>query len=88
MRNLRILIVAGVLGVALGGCADLDVTNPNAPDRERVLSRPEEVESLIASSYRQIWNRAQENYPNLGLGAMADNVTGSSFDYSVDRCVH
>ena len=83
MRNLRILIVAGALGVAAGGCADLDVTNPNAPDRDRVLSRPEEVESLIASSYRQIWNRAQENYPNLGLGAMADNVTGGFFDYSV-----
>jgi hypothetical protein len=65
------------------GCLDLDVTNSNNPDRERVLSRPDEVETLIASSYRQIWNRAQENYPNLGLGAMADNVTGGFFDYSV-----
>jgi hypothetical protein len=69
--------------MALTGCDGLDVTNPNAPDRERVLSRPDEVESLIASSYRQIYNRAQENYPNLGLGAMADNITGGFFDYSV-----
>jgi hypothetical protein len=41
------------------------------------------VEALIASSYRQVWYRAQENYPNLGLGAMADNITGGFFDYSV-----
>ncbi len=83
MRIHRIVIVAGVLGLALSGCMDLDVTNPNVPDRDRVLSRPEEVESLIASSYRQVYNRAQENYPNLALGAMADNVTGGFFDYSV-----
>lgn len=83
MRHLKTLIVAGVLGAALAGCMDLDVTNENNPDRDRVLSRPDEVESLIASSYRQIYNRAQENYPNLGLGAMADNITGGFFDYSV-----
>jgi hypothetical protein len=83
MRIHKIVIVAGVLSAALSGCMDLDVTNPNVPDRERVLSRPEEVESLVASSYRQVYNRAQELYPNLGLGAMADNVTGGFFDYSV-----
>lgn len=83
MRYLGMLAVASVLGIALVGCQDLDITNENAPDRERVLSRPSEVEALIASSYRQIYNRAQENYPNLGLGAMADNVTGGFFDYSV-----
>jgi len=83
MRHLKTLMAASVLGLALIGCTDLDVTNPNVPDRERVLSRPDELESLIASSYRQIYNRAQENYPNLGLGAMADNVTGGFFDYSV-----
>jgi len=83
MRHRKSLIVLGVLGAALLGCQDLDITNENNPDRERVLSRPSEVETLIASSFRQIYNRAQENYPNLGLGAMADNVTGGFFDYSV-----
>ncbi len=83
MLHLRTLIVAGALGVALSGCMDLDVTNPNVPDRERVLSRADEVETLVASSFRQVYNRAQENYPNLALGAMADNITGGFFDYSV-----
>ena len=49
MLHPRTLIVAGALGVALSGCMDLDVTNPNVPDRERVLSRADEVETLAIS---------------------------------------
>ena len=31
--------------LALSGCADLDVTNENAPDQSRALAKPADVES-------------------------------------------
>lgn len=57
----RTRIGLSILGLALfaGACQDLDVTNPNNPDRERALDNPEDVESLIASSWRPYWRRTQ-----------------------------
>jgi hypothetical protein len=80
MRILKTLPIAAVL---LGGCIDLDVSNPNEPDRDRVLNRPEDIETLIAGTYRQYFDQVQENYPNLPLAAMADNATGGFFDFSL-----
>src|SRR5262245_3199875 len=53
-----ILLAAG-LGVA--ACQDLDVVNTNAPDRDRALSQPTDVETLIASTWRDLWTRWQNN---------------------------
>lgn len=75
--------VALVAALVVGGCMDLEVTNPNVPDRERVLSEPQDVEALISTSMREVFTNAQDNYPNLALAAMADNITGGFFDYSV-----
>lgn len=69
--------------VLLGGCVDLDVTNPNAPDRERVLSSPTDVQSLISTSYQAYFNNAQQTNPNIPTSAMADNLTGGFFDFGV-----
>ena len=33
------------------GCADLDVSNTNAPDQSRALAEPADVESLIRSTF-------------------------------------
>ena len=45
-----------VLALALGltGC-DLQVNNPNEPDRARALAGPDDVETLIASSFQKVW---------------------------------
>lgn len=67
----------------LAGCQELEVVNPNEPDRERVLSRPDDVESLIASSFRLWYTTPQNEYPNIPFAAMADNITGGFFDYGV-----
>ena len=48
-----VLLAAAVLA----GCQDLNVVNTNAPDRRRALSQPSDVETLIASTWRDIWNR-------------------------------
>ena len=49
------VLVLGLAG-ALGACQDLTVPNTSAPDRERALSNPGDVESLIASTWREFWN--------------------------------
>ena len=46
-----VLCVAG----ALGACMDLTVPNTGNPDRERALANPGDVESLIASTWREYW---------------------------------
>jgi len=65
------------------GCLDLDVTNPNEPDRQRVLSSPVDVQSLISTSYQAYFDNAQQTNPNLPTAAMADNLTGGFFDFGV-----
>lgn len=49
-----------VLLLGVGAC-ELDVSNPNAPDTERVLATPGDVESLIVSSFNAYWDVSQSN---------------------------
>lgn len=81
MRTFQRALVAAALVVA--GCADLDVSNPNEPDRARVLSSPQDVQSLISTSYQAYFDNAQQTNPNLPTAAMADNLSGGFFDFGV-----
>ncbi|HSJ24713.1 MAG TPA: hypothetical protein VK929_08610 [Longimicrobiales bacterium] len=81
MRKLTGLGAAALL--VLGACVDLDTTNPNNPDRERVLSNPVDVQSLISTSYQGYFDNAQQTNPGLPNAAMADNLTGGFFDFGV-----
>ena len=51
MRWTPLLVAAGL--VALGGCNQLEVTNPNSPDAERALATPGDAENLMASYYKR-----------------------------------
>ena len=81
--TIRILTATAVTAVLLGGCVDLDVSNPNEPDRVRVLSNPQDVQTLISTSYQQYFDNAQQTNPGLPTSAMADNLTGGFFDFGV-----
>src|SRR5690606_36216908 len=83
MVTIRTLTATAVTAVLLGGCADLDVSNPSEPDRERVLSNPQDVQTLISTSYQQYFDNAQQTNPGLPTAAMADNLTGGFFDFGV-----
>ena len=79
-------IFTGVLAAAVifvGGCVDLDVSNPNEPDRARVLATPGDVQSLISTSYQIYFDHVQQNNPNLPNAGMADNITGGFFDFGM-----
>jgi starch-binding outer membrane protein, SusD/RagB family len=54
-------LVGLVMAVAAVGCQDLDVANPNNPDRARALAVPGDVETLISSAWYPYWNRTQVN---------------------------
>ncbi|PYO91809.1 MAG: hypothetical protein DMD62_14870 [Gemmatimonadetes bacterium] len=55
---------------------DLNVQNPNAPDRNRTLSTPEGLAQLLSGAFRA-WVEARENYYVMPLDAQADNYTAS-----------
>ena len=49
-----------LIGLTLFSCADLDVSNTNAPDQERALAKPADVESLIRSTFLTFWQGTQD----------------------------
>ena len=61
--------------VLLAGC-NLNVDNPNAPDRQRALSQPSGLQQLLGGAVRA-WVEARENYYVMPLDAMAKNYTAS-----------
>jgi hypothetical protein len=61
MRHLlRKTLALGSVLLVTAACADLDVTNPNAPDAELALARPGDIETLIQGSFREWWLSSHE----------------------------
>src|SRR4051812_12033678 len=64
------------LGIGLG-CASLDVSNPNAPDRTRALSQAGDVSSLVGGAFAA-WYYGQQDYaPAVTAGTMASHISMS-----------
>ena len=66
-------VVAAVL--ATGGC-DLNVENPNAPDKNRAFGDPAGLQQLLGGAFRT-WVEARDGYFVMPLTTMADNYTAS-----------
>ena len=80
MRVIKILACAAALLAA--GCQDLDVENPNAPDRSRATQQPTATESFVASSFRTWWPVAgHDDYPSWAMSTMAMEVTSGFADF-------
>lgn len=77
------LLRAPALALALAGCQDLAVTNPNDPDRERSTSRAADVQALVASSFTTFWPITQGNWPGITLAAIADEATSGFADFGI-----
>lgn len=50
-----------LLGLGAAACADLEVMNTVAPDRERTLTKPEDAVGLVSAGYRSWWNVGSSN---------------------------
>jgi len=80
MSKLKLFAAVGTL--AIGGCQDLAVTNPNAPDRERATQQPTAAESFVATSFRTWWPVAgHDDYPSWGLSTAAREITSGFADF-------
>ncbi len=76
IRRLILPAVAFALAVGVSGC-ELGVTNLNDADRARALASPDDVESLIASTYASMWDILQDD-SNFGPSAHVMSSHGSS----------
>lgn len=70
-----------VSALALAGCQDLAVENPNEPDRNRATQQPLSVESFVSSAFRTWWPSVHDDYPIWALSTMADEVTSGFADF-------
>lgn len=80
MRNKKLLrpLVALLLAGAATGCQDLEVVNENDPDNDRALNSAADVETLIASSWRDKWNRLQNTSSSYNvMPVVADVLTAT-----------
>lgn len=81
LKRTRLLTLSALLLVAVAGC-DLDVTNENAPDQERALATPGDVESLVAGSFHRWWNINTVNGAWFGLNSAAFQSAGNPANFA------
>lgn len=88
MRYFKSTVTAAALLLfGAAGCADLDVTNPNDPDRQKALATAGDVESLIAGAYNTWYNGtyhwvnalgwSNASFQSIGTMANAGNLEAS-----------
>ena len=68
------LVVAAAAIVTVS--CDLNVSNPNDPDKIRSLGQPSGLQQLLGGGFRT-WVETRENYYVMPLNAQADNYTAS-----------
>jgi hypothetical protein len=67
----------GALLTTVAGC-DLEVANPNDPDRPRILATPADVEGLGGSLYQQINSATLGNIARVNTGLMSASLMNGS----------
>jgi hypothetical protein len=84
MRRIKGLLALAP-AVSLGACLDLEVTNPNLPDRKRALSDPANVESILALSTWLRWYSPLHSLANVAnvFPMIAGEAGNTSMNMSV-----
>ncbi|MFN0178896.1 MAG: hypothetical protein ACKVZ0_08850 [Gemmatimonadales bacterium] len=80
MKNRKqwwIALAAVALTGPLAACGELEVTNPNAPERERAFSDPATIIASAAGTMKTYMNTRYAYSPSLTLAVMADHTTFS-----------
>ena len=81
MQN-RKLWIGAALALGAMACQDLDVANPNKPDRERAAQQATSVESFVSTSFRTFYpTSGHGNYPSWAMSTMADEITSGFADF-------
>ena len=71
-----------ILALAVIGCQDLVVENPNLPDKNRANLQPTATEAFVAGAFRTWWPVAgHDDYPSWAYSTMAREVTSGFADF-------
>src|SRR5687767_1261215 len=80
MRRIKYLV--GFTALIVTGCQELEVVNPNEPDRTRATQQPTAAESFVASAFRTWWPVAgHDDYPAWALSTAAREITSGFADF-------
>lgn len=77
MRLVRHL-AAATMFAGVFGCADLEVANPNNPDRQRTLANPSDVEALAGAQFQQIVSATHFANGRIQAGMMTASFMSAS----------
>ncbi|GIV58880.1 MAG: hypothetical protein KatS3mg042_1793 [Rhodothermaceae bacterium] len=77
MKISRYCLTAILLAMALAGCQDLSVENPNNPDRARALAEPQDVQAIVGNLFQEYWLATQGCDGSMMLSTMADEHSSS-----------
>jgi hypothetical protein len=78
------MAVLALAGIALTGCVDLDIANPNAADAERALSTPGDIEALIAGGYGTWWLTSSSSAgPSAILATLANQHSATAANFGM-----
>src|SRR5258706_5781419 len=69
-------LTAVLVAVLAAAACNLDVQNPNAPDKNRAFVDPAGLQQLLGGSFRT-WVEARDGYYVMPLATMANNYTAS-----------
>jgi hypothetical protein len=84
MKLYKFLAVV-VIAAGAAACGDLEVVNLNDPDRERAISTPTDVESLISGSFSSWWSANHYSRIPIAMSTMADAHTSSWGNFAMRR---
>lgn len=76
MRTIRSLTAVALVTAVM--CCDLEVTNPNNPDKGRVLGNPADVEALASSQFQQILSATMGSIARVNTGMMTASFMNAS----------
>jgi hypothetical protein len=81
MRRLGSLAALGAVVLA-AGCQELEITNPNLPDRERATQQPVATEQFVAGAFRTWWPvGGHDDYPSWAFSTIANEITSGFADF-------
>lgn len=72
MRSRRLLALLALTVLGTTACRDMQVTNPNEPDRDRAVAAGADVETLISRSFVDWWRTSHLTSPGANFSAAAD----------------
>lgn len=84
LKPRHVLTLASLFLILAIGCRDMQVTNPNDPDRERALATGQDVQALISGSFQSYWYATHRRYPSAQLSAAADAHSSSWGGWGMD----